>query len=99
MKINLAYPKSAAMECFQLIQERVRDSRGERPISVQAAEGPLYLQTKTGHFLHSQNILTKSSTRLLTNRLIHLVRMEQFSGRKWGYAFTPVPGTETAIDI
>ena len=37
-KITLNYPKSAAMEVFIGTQERVRDSRGKRAISVRAIE-------------------------------------------------------------
>ena len=37
-KITLNYPKSAAMEFFIGTQERVRDSRGKRAISVRAIE-------------------------------------------------------------
>ena len=43
-KIALNYPKSAAMFFFlQLTQERVRNSRGKRAISVRATEVLLYL--------------------------------------------------------
>ena len=43
-KITLNYPKSAAMECFQGTQERVRNSRGKRAISIRATEVLLYLK-------------------------------------------------------
>ena len=42
-KITLNYPKSAAMRFFQGTQERVRNSRGKRAISVLATEVLLYL--------------------------------------------------------
>ena len=42
-KITLNYPKSAAMVIFQGTQERVRNSRGKRAVSVRATEGLLYL--------------------------------------------------------
>ena len=45
-KITLNYPKSAAMGFFQGTQERVRNSRGKRAISVRAIEGQLYMNTK-----------------------------------------------------
>ena len=38
-KITLNYPKSAAMGFFLEIQARVRNSHGERGISVRATEG------------------------------------------------------------
>ena len=41
-KITLNFPKSAAMAFFQGIQERVRNSRGKRAISVRAIEVLLY---------------------------------------------------------
>ena len=42
-KITLNYPKSVVIGFFfQLSQERVRNSRGKRAISVQATEGLLY---------------------------------------------------------
>ena len=37
-KITINYPESAAMEFFQGTQERVRNSRGKRAISVRATE-------------------------------------------------------------
>ena len=37
-KVTLNYPKSAAMGFFQGTQERVRNSRGRRAISVRATE-------------------------------------------------------------
>ena len=37
-KTTLNYPKIAAMEFFQGIQEQVRNSRGKRAISVRATE-------------------------------------------------------------
>ena len=40
---TLNYPKSAAMEFFQGTQERVRNSRGKRAISVRAIEVLLYI--------------------------------------------------------
>ena len=40
-KITLNYPESAAMEFFQETQERVRNSRGKRAISVRATEALL----------------------------------------------------------
>ena len=44
-KITLNYPKSAAMGfLFQGTQERVRNSRGKRAISVRATEVLLYLK-------------------------------------------------------
>ena len=43
-KITLNYPESAAMEFFQGTQERVRNSRGKRAISVRATEVLLYLK-------------------------------------------------------
>ena len=43
IKLTLNYPKSAAMGFFsQGTQERVRNSRGRRAISVRATEGLLY---------------------------------------------------------
>ena len=45
MKITLNYSKSAGMGFFQGTQERVRNSRGERDISVRATEGLLYAET------------------------------------------------------
>ena len=42
-KIGLNYPKSAAMEFFLGTQERVRNSRGKRAISVRATEVLLYI--------------------------------------------------------
>ena len=42
-KITLNYPKSAAKEYFLGTQERVRNSRGKRAISVRATEVLLYL--------------------------------------------------------
>ena len=44
MKMNLTrnYPKSAAMAFALGTQERVRDSRSKRAISVRATEGLLY---------------------------------------------------------
>ena len=41
-KITLNYPKSAAMGFFLGTQERVRNSRGKRDISVRATEDLLY---------------------------------------------------------
>ena len=41
-KIALDYPKSSAMGFFQGTQERVRNSRGKRAISVRATEVLLY---------------------------------------------------------
>ena len=41
-KNTLNYPKSAAMGFFQGTQERVRNSRGKRAISVRAIEVRLY---------------------------------------------------------
>ena len=41
-EIILNHPKSAAMGLFQGTQERVRNSRGKRAISVRAIEVPLY---------------------------------------------------------
>ena len=41
-KITLNYPKSAAMGFFPRAQERVRNSRGKRAISVRATEVLLY---------------------------------------------------------
>ena len=38
----LNYPKSASMEFYQRTQERVRNSRGKRDISVRAIEVLLY---------------------------------------------------------
>ena len=43
-KITLNYPKSAAMEFFQGNQERVRNNRGKRAISVRATEVLLYFK-------------------------------------------------------
>ena len=42
-KDTLNYPKSAAVGFFQGTQERVRNSRGRRAISVRATEVLLYL--------------------------------------------------------
>ena len=42
-KITLNYPKSAAVGFLQGTQERVRNSRGRRSISVRASEALLYL--------------------------------------------------------
>ena len=42
-KVSLNYPKSAAMGIFIGTQERVRDSRGKRVISVRAIEVLLYV--------------------------------------------------------
>ena len=42
-KITLNYLKSAAMGLFQGTQERVRNSRGTRAISVRAIEGLPYV--------------------------------------------------------
>ena len=44
-KITLNYPKSAGMGFFQGAQERVRNSRGKRAISVRAIEVLLYAET------------------------------------------------------
>ena len=44
-KITLNYPNSAAMEFFLGTQERVRNSRGKRVISVRATEVLLYVKT------------------------------------------------------
>ena len=44
-KITLNYPKSAAMVFFQGTQERVRNSRGKRVISVRVTDGLLYFAT------------------------------------------------------
>ena len=41
-RITLNYPESAAMGFFQGTQERVRNSRGKRAISVRAIEVLLY---------------------------------------------------------
>ena len=41
-KITVNYPKSVAMGFFQETQERVRNSRGKRAISVRATEGLLF---------------------------------------------------------
>ena len=41
-KITLNYPKSAAKKFFQGTPERVRNSHGERAISVRATEVLLY---------------------------------------------------------
>ena len=41
-KNSIHYPKSAAMACFQGTQERVRNSRDTRAISVRAIEVLLY---------------------------------------------------------
>ena len=46
-KITLNYPKSAAIGFFQGAQERVRNSRGKRLISVLATEVLLYMISKT----------------------------------------------------
>ena len=46
-KITLNYSKSAAMGFFQGTQERVRNSRGRRVISVRATEVLLYV----GYFI------------------------------------------------
>ena len=43
-KITLNYPKSAAMGFFPGTQERVRNSRGKRAISIQAIEVLLYFE-------------------------------------------------------
>ena len=43
IKITLNYPKYAAMKFFQGTQERVRNSRGKRAISVRATEGLLQI--------------------------------------------------------
>ena len=43
-KIILNYLKSAAMRYFQGTQERVRNSRGKRAISVRAIEVLLYVR-------------------------------------------------------
>ena len=42
-KNTLNYPKSAAMGFFQGTQERVRNNRGKRAISVRAIEVLLYI--------------------------------------------------------
>ena len=42
-KVDLIYPKSAAIGFFQGIQERVRNSRGRRAISVRGTEVLLYI--------------------------------------------------------
>ena len=44
-KIILNYPRSATMGFFQGTQERVRNSRGKRAISVRATEVLLYIET------------------------------------------------------
>ena len=44
-KITLNYPKSAVKEFFLGTQERVRNSRGKRAISVRAIEVLLYLNS------------------------------------------------------
>ena len=45
-KITINYPKTAVTDFFQETQERVRNSRGRRAISVPATEGLLYLFKK-----------------------------------------------------
>ena len=56
-KITLNYPKSADKGFFLGTQERVRNSRGKRAISVRAIEVLLYLQ-----FLLSNRIQNLSLT-------------------------------------
>ena len=46
-KMTLNYPKSAAMDFVQGTQERVRNSRGKRAISVRATEVLLYFYSFT----------------------------------------------------
>ena len=41
-KTTLNYPRSSVMEIFQGTQERVRNCRGNRAISVRTTEGLLY---------------------------------------------------------
>ena len=43
-KITLHYPKSTDVGVFQETQERARNSRGKRAISVRATEGLLYMK-------------------------------------------------------
>ena len=44
IKITINYPNSAAMGVFPGTEERVRNSRGKRAISVQATEVPQYVR-------------------------------------------------------
>ena len=53
-KITLNYPRSAAMGFFQGTQERVRNSRGKRAISVRITEVLLYKQIQ---FIHWKSML------------------------------------------
>ena len=50
-KITLTYPQSAAMRIFHGIQERVRNSRGKRAISVRVYEDLLYNDLFTVYFI------------------------------------------------
>ena len=52
IKITLNYPKSADNVFFLGTQERVRNSRGKRAISVRATEVLLYLQFGLFFFLN-----------------------------------------------
>ena len=49
-KNTLNYPKCATMGFFQETQERVRNSRGKRAISVRAIEVLLYICTYINYF-------------------------------------------------
>ena len=42
-KITINYPKATAFRFFQGTQERVRNSRGKRAISVRATEVVMYI--------------------------------------------------------
>ena len=57
-KITLNYPKPAAMRFFQGTQERVRNSRGKRAISVRATEALLYnfSQNFSGRFINVTSV-------------------------------------------
>ena len=48
IRITQRYPEFAALEFFQGTQERVRNSRGKRAISVRATEGLLYMPSPEG---------------------------------------------------
>ena len=56
-KIIPNYPKSATIGLFQGTQERVRNKRGKRAISVRAIEVLLYLQFQEPHAVITDQIL------------------------------------------
>ena len=55
-KIILNYPKSTAMGFFQVIQERVRNSRGKRAVGIRVIEVSVYFLPAFMSALHRANI-------------------------------------------